>query len=39
MEGTYLANYVQSVFNTLLESGVPVAGGSSGGLGFGGLGA
>ena len=28
MEGTYLANYVQSVFNTLLESGVPVSGGT-----------
>lgn len=28
MEGTYLANYVQSVFNTLLEEKVPVQGGT-----------
>jgi phosphoglucomutase len=28
MEGSYLANYVQSVFNTLIDQGVPVAGGT-----------
>ncbi|CAJ1425175.1 unnamed protein product, partial [Effrenium voratum] len=28
MEGTYLANFVQSVFNTLGEEGVPLAGGT-----------
>merc|ERR550537_1443778 len=28
MEGSYLANYVQSVFNTLVDEGVPVSGGT-----------
>eukprot|EP00439_Symbiodinium_sp_Y106_P074550 s458_g14.t1 len=28
MEGNYLANYVQSVFNTLIEENVPVQGGT-----------
>jgi phosphoglucomutase len=28
MDGTYLHNYVQSVFNTLVDEGVPVAGGT-----------
>jgi len=28
MDGSYLANYVQSVFNTLIDEGVPVKGGT-----------